>query len=196
MKKINYIKKALHKVIFITPIILIASCSNSQEPENTKFVVAEYSDAKFDINKNEKDAQFLVNAAQINIEKIQLGQLAQQNGNAPHVKELGKMMVAAHTESQIDLIAIAESKMITIPYSPTDYAKNAYTRLNKKSGNDFDKAYTDMMVNGHEDAIKTYEKAARNGNDTEIKNWATSSLPGLRKHLAHSIQCKEKCDKM
>ena len=48
MKKTNSIKKALHKVIFIAPIILIASCSNSQEPKNTKFVVAEYSDAKFD----------------------------------------------------------------------------------------------------------------------------------------------------
>lgn len=196
MKKTNYIKKALLKVTFIAPILLIASCTNNQKQEDTKVVAEEYNDAKFDNNKKEKDAAFLVKAAEINLEEIQLGQLAQQNGSVAHVKELGKMMVAAHTKSQKDLIVLAESKMITIPNAPTDDAKGAYTKLNKKSGNDFDKAYSDMMVSGHEDAIEVYEEAARNGNDTEIKNWATSSLPDLRKHLAHSIECKKKCDKM
>ena len=197
MKKTNYIKEALLQVTFVTTVlILIASCGYNQKPKDTKDVAEEHNDAKFDNNKQEKDAQFLVNAAEINLEEIQLGKLAQQNGKTTHVKELGKMMEDAHTKSLTDLTALAQTKMITIPTSPTDDAQDAYNKLNKKSGNDFDKAYADMMVSEHKDAISTFEKASTDGNDTDIRNWATASLPDLRAHLDHSIDCQEKCKEM
>ncbi|MFN3916164.1 MAG: DUF4142 domain-containing protein [Flavobacteriales bacterium] len=196
MKKINHIKGALLQGTFVATILLIASCNNSQKPEDTKAVAEEHNEAKFDNNKQKKDAQFLVNASEINLEEIQLGQLARQNGKSVHVKELGKMMEDAHSKSQIDLITLAKSKRVTIPTSPTNDANDAYIKLNKKSGNDFDRAYADKMVSGHKDAISTYEKIANDANDIEIRNWAMSSLPELRRHLDHSIECQKKCDKM
>lgn len=196
MKKTSYIKEALLQVTFVTTIFLIASCGYSQKTKDTKVVAEEQNEAKFDNNKQEKDAQFLVNAAEINLEEIQLGQLAQQKGGTMHVKELGKMMEDAHTKSLNDLRALATSKMITIPTSPTENAQEAYKKLNEKSGNDFDKAYADMMVSEHKDAIAAFEKASTDGNDSDIKNWATVSLPNLRTHLDQSIDCQEKCDKM
>jgi putative membrane protein len=196
MKKTNYLKKALIQVTFVSTIFLIASCSNNQKPEDTKDVAEEHNDAKFDTNKQEKDAQFLVNAAEINLEQIELGQLAQQIGRTKHVKELGKMMEDVHTKSLNDLNILAKSKMVSIPSSPTDNAKDAYKTLNKKSGNDFDEAYADMMVSTHKDAIDVFEKASTNGNDTDIKNWATVSLPQMRSHLDHSIDCQKKCNKI
>ncbi|MFO7657564.1 MAG: DUF4142 domain-containing protein [Bacteroidales bacterium] len=194
MKKIRYIKVALLHVTFVTTVLLIASCSNSQKPENTKDVAEEHNDAKFDNNKQEKDAQFLVNAAEINLEQIQLGKLAQQIGRTTYVKELGKMMEDAHSKSLNDLTVLAKSKMISIPTSPTDNAKDAYKKLNEESGNDFDKAYADMMVSSHKDAIKVFENASTDNYNTDIKNWATVSLPGLRKHLDHSIDCQKRCN--
>ncbi|HSN48214.1 MAG TPA: DUF4142 domain-containing protein, partial [Flavobacterium sp.] len=113
-----------------------------------------------------------------------------------HVKELGKMMEDAHTKSLNDLTGLAKDKMITIPTSPTESAKDAYKKLNEKSGNDFDKAYADMMVSSHKDAIVAFENASTNTNNTDIKNWASTSLPELRKELDHSIDCQKKCDKM
>ena len=196
MNKTSYIKGALLLVTFITIILLFASCSNNQKPEDTKDVAEEHNEAKFDNNEQEKDAQFLVNAAEIYLEEIQLGQLAQQNGRTTHVKELGKMMEKSHTKALIDLTALAKSKMITIPTSPTDHAQDAYKTLNEKSGNDFDKAYADMMVSGHKDAIAAFEKASTDCNDTDIKNWATATLPDLRTHLDQSIDCQKKSDKM
>ncbi len=194
MKKNSYIKEALLQVTFVITILLIASCSNNPKPEDTKDVAEEHNNAKFDNNKQENDAQFLVNAAEINMEEIRLGQLAQQNGRTTHVKELGKMMEDAHSKSLKDLTVLANSKMITIPTSPTDNAQDAYKKLNNKSGNDFDKAYADMMVSGHKDAIAAFEKASTDCNDTDIINWATASLPGLRKHLDHAINCQKMCD--
>lgn len=196
MNKNSYLKGALLLVTFVTIILLFASCSNNQKPEDTKDVAEEHNEAKFDNNEQEKDAQFLVNAAEINLEEIQLGQLAQQIGRTTYVKELGKMMEKSHTKALSDLTALAKSKMITIPTSPTDDAQDAYKTLNEKSGNDFDKAYVDRMVSGHKDAIAAFEKASTDCNDTDIKNWAMAALPDLRTHLDHSIDCQKKVDKI
>ena len=196
MKKTSYIKRTLLQVTFVAAVLVMASCSNNQKPKDTKNVAEEHNDAKFNDNRQEKEAQFLVNAAEINLEEIQLAQLAQQNGTTAHVKELGKMMETAYTKSQNDLTALAKTKMITIPTSPTDNALEAFKKLNEKSGTDFDKAYADLMVSKHKDAIATFEKASTDENDPDIKNWATTSLPDLRKHLDHSIDCQEKCKNM
>jgi putative membrane protein len=191
MKKINYFKKALLQVTFVGTILLIASCNFSQRPADTKEVAEERNEEVFDSNKQERDAQFIVNAAEINMEQIQLGQLAQQRGTTAHVKELGKRMEDAYTKSQRDLAALAQSKRITIPTSPTDNVKDAYEDLNDKSGNDFDEAYTDMVVSRHEDAIKTFEDATSDRYDTDVNNWAIATLPDLRTNLNYSLDTQK-----
>lgn len=196
MKKTSYIKKALLQVTFVSSILLIVSCNNSQKPKEVNVVVEESNIEKPDDNKQGKDVAFLIKASELNLEGIHLGQLALQKGSIAHVKDLGKMMVDAHTKSQMDLIVLADNKMMIIPNSPTDKTKDAYTRLNNKSGNDFDKSFADMMVSEHENAIDIFEKAAIDGIDSEIKKWTVNTLPELRKHLNHSIECQKKCNKM
>lgn len=191
MKSLNYLKKSLIILFIGVAAVFLGSCDNNPQPEDTKVVAEEQNDEKFDNNKDEKDAQFLVNASEINLEQVNLGKLAQQNGDSVKVKELGKMMEDAHTKSFNDLDALAKSKMITIPTSSTDNAKKAYAELNEKSGKEFDKEYVDMMVSKHKDAIKTFENAATESNDPDIKNWATVSLPELRKHQSSSIDLQK-----
>ena len=187
MKKFTFTKGTMIQTIFVAFFLLVSSCGYNQKPNDTKVVAEEQNDEKFDNNKQENDAQFLVEAAEINLKEILLGKLAQQKGGTAHVKELGKMMEDAHTKSLNDLTALAKRKMITIPTSPTENALDAYNKLNEKSGNDFDKAYVDMMVSEHKDAIEAFEDASTESNDSDIKNWATVSLPGLRTHLNHSV---------
>ncbi|MFO7574903.1 MAG: DUF4142 domain-containing protein [Bacteroidales bacterium] len=192
MKKISYFTKALLQVTFFTTVLVIASCGYNPKPEDTKVVAEEYNEAKFDNNAQEGDAQFLVNAAEISMEQIEVGQLAQQKGTTTNVKELGKIMEDAHTKSLSDLTALAKRKMITIPTSLTDDARDAYKDLNDKTGDDFDEAYADMMVSTHEDAIETFEKATTERYDIDIKNWAIATLPDLRTHLNLSTDFQKK----
>ena len=65
----------LQATFLIAAIIGTSSCMNNK-PEDTKEVAEEKNEQIFDNNNNEKDAQFLVNAAEINHEEISLGQLA------------------------------------------------------------------------------------------------------------------------
>lgn len=191
----NYKSKVLLATIIFAVMFGNSSCSNNK-PEDTKEIAENKNDAKFDNNKNEKDAQFLVNAAEISREEISLGQLAQQSGKTTHVKELGKMMEDAHTKSLSDLTALAKTKNISIPTSQTENGQDAFKKLNDKSGNDFDKAYTDMMVSGHKDAIALFETASTESTDLDIRAWATTNLAELRTHLDHSMICQKECSKM
>ena len=196
MKKITFIKSALVYLTFGFSTIFIVSCSNDQKPEDTKVVAEDHNDAKFDNKKNEKDAQFLVNAAEINSEEISLGQLAQKSGRTSHVKELGKMMEDAHTKSMADLTVLAKTKIISLPTSQTENGQIAYKKLNETSGSDFGKEYSDLMVSAHKDAIALFEKASTECTDPDIRVWASTMIPSLRTHLDHSLMCQKECEKI
>ena len=167
----------------------LASCSNSNKPEDTKEVAEDHNDAKFD-NAKEKDAQFLVDAAEINLEEIQLSQLAQSQSTSDDVKELAKIIEDDHNKSMNELQTLAASKMVTLPSSPSKDGQDAYTKLMNESGNDFDKKFTTMMVDGHKDAISKFEKASTDCQDTDVRNWASKTLPALRTHLDHAMNCQ------
>ena len=188
---INHFKNAFIQLAFIVSMIIVASCNNTSTPDDSKEVAEDKNKAMFNTKKQEKDAQFLVNAAEINLAEIQLGKLAQQNGKSTQVKELGKMMVVAHSQLLNELTALAKSKMITVPTTLTEDAQETYQSLNKKSGNDFDKAYTDKIVSEHNDAVDVFEKASTDCNDTDIKKWASTTLTSLRTHQMHSIDCQQ-----
>lgn len=191
----NFTSKML-QATFISALMLgYSSCSNNKT-EDSKEVAEAHNDAKFDNNKNEKEAQFLVNAAEINREEISLGQLAQQRGKTNDVKELGKMMEKAHRKALVNLTAMATTKNISIPSSPTEKEQEVYKKLSDKSGINFDKTYADMMVDGHKNAIDFFEAASIESTDLDIKAWATATLPELRLHLDHSLVCQKILSKM
>jgi len=196
MKNVRTAKRSLLYLGFLgMTLFIIHACSdNSDDP---KEIAEDQNEEKFDDRKSEKDAAFLVKAAEINLEEIELGELAQQKGSTADVKALGKMMVDEHTSAQNELKELAASKSITIPVVLTENGKDAYDDLNEENvGKDFDKEYCGMMVKGHKSAIREFENASSNAEDGDIRNWASSMLPGLRTHLEHAEACKEKCKAM
>lgn len=174
-------------------LFTIVGCDNANKPKDSKEMAEERNEQRFDTRQQEKDADFLVKAAEINLKEIQLGQLAQQRGGSDHVRELGRMMEQAHSNAQSDLMALAQNKAIVIPTTLTENGRDAYDKLNNESAEDFDLEYADMMVKGHKDAIDKFEKASTDAGDADIRNWASNSLPELRTHLQHSEQCQEQC---
>ncbi len=195
MKSINRIKSiGLQTAVVATFLFAASSCQNSPKQEDTKKVAEDHNEAKFNTSSGEKDAQFLVNAAEISLEEIKLGELAQRNGSMEDVKKLGAMMVQDHSKALSDLTAFASKKSITIPTSPTNNALSAYKNLSEKTASKFDKEYCDMMVIGHKDAISAFEKASTDANDPDIRLLAAEKLPLLRAHLDHAIVCQKKCE--
>lgn len=196
----NFKSISIHTLGLAGILLFATSCSENKtvdskeaaEQENIAKLTTD--DRTAVVIENDNDAEFLMEAAEMQLEEISLGKLAQQKGNSAHIKELGKMMEEDHTKSFTELQALAQSKSISIPTTVTEDSMDAYNNLNEENGNDFGKAYNDMVVKHHEDAIELYEKAATDSEDPAIRAWATEKLPGLRTHLKHAEASKEKSD--
>lgn len=197
MKNILSLKTVLfHTVLLTATVFTLSSCNDTPKVEDTKKVAEEHNDAKFNTANKEKDAQFLVNAAEINLETVKLAQLAQTNSMTKEVKDLAKMLETEHSKSLNDLTGLAKTKLITVPIASTDKAQAAYKTLSDKTKKAFDLEYCKMVVDGHTDAVKAFEKASMESTDADIKQWATTTLPVLRMHLDQAITCQKNCEKM
>ena len=119
MKNITHLKAACFIVTLSTVALLSTSSCNSG---NTSATSATSSDTI----KGGKDTQFLAKVAEINLEEIRLGQLAQQKSTVTSVKDLGSMMENEHNKAQIDLTTLAMKKSITIPTALDSNAQADY----------------------------------------------------------------------
>lgn len=196
MKRTSFFSKALLGAAVVTLAFGMQSCKNEPKQEDPKEVAEDENEAKFDdVNDaKEDDSEYLVAAAEVDMKEIELGKLAQQKSTNKDVQALGKMMVDEHTKASADTKALAGKKNITLPSSLTEKGQDAYKDLNDKTGHDFDKAYADMMVDGHEKTIKKMEEASEKATDADVRMWAANMLPTLRTHLEHAKMTKEKVD--
>lgn len=182
-------------------IILVSSCSenkavDSNDVTNQENLSTLDADKTILVIENDNGSKFITEAAEIQLELISLGKLAQQKGTSDHVKELGKKMEVDHTQTLSEIREMAQAKSVTIPGSESEDSTDAYEKLNEKTGNEFGKSFSELAVEHHEDAIELFEEASRDSEDQQIKAWATNKLSELKNHLQLAEACKEKCDKM
>ena len=129
------------------------------------------------------DSSFYKNAAEGGMSEVELGQLAQQKATNPAVKQFGAMMVKDHTAANEKLKALAASKQMALPDSPSLMQKASKTKLDMMSGDSFDKSYVKGMIEDHKTDIKEFQKEASDGKDPQAKAFATATLPTLQTHL-------------
>ena len=130
------------------------------------------------------DKSFVEKAAIGGMAEVQMGKLAQQKAGSDQVKQFGTRMVDDHSKANDDLKQVASHKGITLPSDLDAKHKNKMAKLEKLSGAQFDRAYTDDMVSDHKKDVAEFEKQAKSGNDADIKGFASKTLPTLQQHLS------------
>jgi len=118
------------------------------------------------------------------------------NATMKEVKDFGRKMEKEHQKAYDALSAMASSKNIAVPASPSEEVMKEHQKLADKKGYDFDRKFCDDMIDSHEKAIRKFEKASEDAEDADIKNWAASMLPDLNAHLAEAKVLKEKVKDM
>lgn len=193
MKLHNNIQKRIYQlVVVVLSGVATASCT-SHTPKlagNTSDSAKSINEQKFNAN-NVQDAQFVADMTELNLQVIQLAQLAQQKSKVTAVKELGRTILDAHTKSLRELKILATKKSITIPSTIADTAKDSYHKMSDLTGNDFDREYCRYTVSGHRALITLFEKETTEAVDPDIKQWVIKTLPDLRIHLTHAIESEE-----
>jgi putative membrane protein len=123
------------------------------------------------------DKDFVTNVAESSATELQLGKLAQDKASNDAVKDLGKQMVEANTQTSQQLKQAAAQLKIQVPEEPPRKAKKAEDKLTKLSGADFDRAYTKMAADEQKHAVKQFEREAKSGKVPEVKDFAAKNLP-------------------
>lgn len=175
-------KKLLAGIIVCTTMMCFVSCGDGDN-KDSKEVVKEENNQKFDSTNIEGDTKFAVALADGGMMEIESSKLALTNGSAANVKDFAKMMVSDHTGAAAELKDAAAKKNISLPAVLSEGKQKKYNDLAAKKGADFDKAYIDLMVDEHQEAVDALQKESEKGNDPDLRAWATGKLPVIQKHL-------------
>jgi len=134
------------------------------------------------------DTMFLKKAAQGGLAEVELGQLATQKASSDEVKKFGQRMVDDHSKANDQLKQVAEQKHINLPTEPSAKDKATKARLEKLSGEQFDRAYMKDMVKDHRTDVAEFAHESKTARDPAVKSFAEQTLPTLREHLKQAEQ--------
>jgi putative membrane protein len=126
------------------------------------------------------EQQFVMKTAQGGLAEVEIGKLAQQKGN-DDVKRIGETLVQDHSKANQDLKHIASQKGVTLPSSPGKH-QEMMTRLSGLSGDEFNREFLKTQAMHHRMDIQEFEKVSNSAKDSDLKQFATDTLPALRKH--------------
>jgi putative membrane protein len=134
------------------------------------------------------DQSFVKEAALGGLAEVQLGRLATEKASSADVKQFGQRMVDDHGKANEQLSTIAQQKNVQIPTELTGKAKADYDRLSKLSGEPFDRAYMQLMVQDHRKDVAEFRKQSTSAKDSDLKSFASQTLPTLEEHLKMAQQ--------
>jgi len=129
------------------------------------------------------DKLFMRKAARGGKAEVELGKLAQEKASSPEVKQFGQRMVTDHSQAANQLKQVAEQKGVTLPDTLSAKDKATKARLEKLSGDQFDRAYMKDMVMDHTLDVREFKNEAKTGKDPDLKNFASQTAPTLEEHL-------------
>lgn len=126
---------------------------------------------------------FMKKAADGGMTEVELGKVAEKNGQRDDVKKFGTHMVTDHGKANNDLKSIAAKMAVTLPdkVSPPHQAK--IDKMSKMSGDAFDMGYVKGMVEDHETTVADFEKASGMVKNEDLKKFITDTLPVIKEHL-------------
>lgn len=124
---------------------------------------------------------FAKKAAEGSKMEVRLSELAVQKAADPDVKAFAKTIANDHKQANKDLKAAASKENIQLPDEMSAKGKSTYEHLEGLSGEAFDRAYIQHMIEDHKADIALYEKRAKG--DDALATFASNTLPTLREHL-------------
>jgi putative membrane protein len=138
--------------------------------------------------QDKSSQKFLTEAIQGNYAEVEMGKLAQNNGQSQDVKTFGQTLISDHSAALERSLSVAQTMNVQAPNGPNAKQKADYDKMAKLKGAAFDKAFALHMVVDHKKDIGDYTKASKT-NDA-AGQYAKETLPKLQQHLelAQKIQ--------
>lgn len=162
-------KRTFYITLALVTLLVVQACNNKKAKNYNN------------INKaNEDGITFVKDALESGTAEIKVSQLALTNSKNDEVLAFAKMIIADHTDANAELKTISGSKVTGDSLSVAH--QELLASLSKKTGQEFDKEYTQALVNDHDKAIQFF-KIGETNTDKKLKDFADKTLPKLQEHL-------------
>lgn len=137
-------------------------------------------------------SDFVSDAIKGDNSEIQLGKLAEDQGQSAATKKFGRDLAADHAKAKDQASQVAQQIGVQPSSDTTPEAQAEMEKLKGLKGADFDSEFASYMSDDHKKDIAKFraEARAKNGPASEL---AAKQLPELRKHLkmAQSLEKKK-----
>jgi putative membrane protein len=134
------------------------------------------------------DQMFIKDAISDNLLEVQLGQIAQDKATDADVKQFAAQLVKDHTQSLQKLRQLAKSSNIETQdqLKPVHQAK--LQEMQKLPADAFTRKYVVGQYGHHVMDVLEFSWQAQNAQNASIKQFASDTLPILRRHQEHAQQ--------
>ncbi len=130
------------------------------------------------------DQNIVIGMAQANMAEVAAGKMALEKSSNADIKKFAQTMIDDHSKALDSVTELAKAKEVTLPTEPDAPHKAMAARLQKLSGDAFDKAY--MKEAGVADHSKVHAKLKKDemaAKDADVKALAAKMLPTVDMHL-------------
>jgi putative membrane protein len=132
---------------------------------------------------SDSESMFMMTAADGGMTEVELGKIAEKNGQKDDVKKFGSQMVKDHGKANEDLISVAAKMKVALPNKVTPKHQAKIDEMSKMSGDAFDTRYVKAMVMDHEKTVADFEKASGTVKNADLKKFIDNTLPVIKGHL-------------
>lgn len=139
------------------------------------------------LSKTDKKA--MMDMAIANMAEVETGKLALSKSQNAEVKTYAQQMIDDHGKALSELQTLAQQKGVTLPTELDAKHKAMAAKLEKLSGDAFDKEYMKQAgLNDHKATHAKLQKISKNAKDPDVKGAATKTLPVVEQHLKSAQQ--------
>lgn len=132
--------------------------------------------------KQERDAEFMVTAANRGLFYMEISQIAKRKATSPDVKYVAEAVVSQHGPMQSELKTLAEKKSIVLPASLGGEQAKQVGELTALNATAFDRRYLELLEDYHKNSIDNFDDMSDEAYDGDIRAFAAKYLPALKSH--------------
>jgi putative membrane protein len=130
-----------------------------------------------------QDSRFIREFTSDNMLEVSLGKLAEQKAQSADVKQFGQRMDTDHTKLENDWMNAATKSGLTFKAGMGARHRAKVDRLQKLSGQEFDKAYMTEAIRDHKDDIDYFQREGQTVHSSQVRDLVSSTLPILQDHF-------------
>ncbi|SFD02000.1 putative membrane protein [Massilia yuzhufengensis] len=135
------------------------------------------------------DKKGITDMAVANMAEVETGKLALSKSQNAEVKTFAQQMVDDHGKALADVQALAQAKGVTLPTEPDAKHKAMAAKLEKLSGDAFDKEYMKQAgLADHKATHAKLKKISKGAKDADVKAAADKTIPTVEQHLKAAQQ--------